>query len=65
MDNIISSLNNSGPKPSGGIIGTDGLLHCGTWGKAGETVVNHPFIAGKMVKVRCICDCRIREMAAA
>ena len=65
MDNIISRLNNSVPKPSGEIMGNDGLLHCATCGKAVETVVNHPFIAGKMVKVRCICDCKIKEMAAA
>lgn len=56
-DNISAGV----PTPDAEYIAEDGLLHCAVCHKKVETVVN---IFGTEKKVRCICDCRKKEMQA-
>lgn len=59
----IEKLSASVPKSENEYIGSDGLIRCQECGKAVETIIDVP-LRGKR-KVRCICECRKKEMDAA
>lgn len=59
LDTIINGLSQSVPRSDKEYIGSDGLLRCETCDKRVETVIN---VFGKERKVRCICDCRKKEL---
>lgn len=54
-DNISENI----PRSESEYIGKDGLLHCGVCGCKVQTVVE---FMGRSKKVRCICDCKRREL---
>ena len=59
LDTIINGLSQSVPRSDKEYMGSDGLLRCKTCDKRVETIVN---VFGKNKKVRCICDCRKKEL---
>ena len=61
IDKMAESISATVPTPENEYIGEDGLLHCSVCHKKVETVVN---IFGTEKKVRCICDCKKKEIQA-
>ena len=59
MEAIIDNISRSVPQSENEYIGQDGLTHCSKCGKATQTVVE---FMGIEKTVRCICDCRKREL---
>lgn len=58
----INRLSGSVPTPDAAILGADGLLHCRVCGNPVETIIENEIIGRR--KVRCICECRIKEREA-
>lgn len=63
MDALLDSLNNSVPTAESEYMGNDGVRHCSVCHKATETAITHPF-TGETKLVRCICDCKLKELEA-
>lgn len=63
IDQMTESISERVPRPESEYLGEDGLLHCAKCHKAVETLVKHPFTEETM-KVRCICECRQKELSA-
>ena len=63
MDALASVLEKHSESVPGGdeYIAEDGLLHCC---KCKQKVQHEILVAGKKIKVRCICQCRVAEMDA-
>ena len=61
IDKITEKFSEGVPRPESEYIGEDGLLHCSVCHKAVQTEVE---FLGKKKIVRCICDCRKREIDA-
>ena len=59
LDTVIDGLSQSVPHSDKEYIDDDGLLRCSICNKRVETIVN---VFGKDKKVRCICDCRKKEL---
>jgi DNA replication protein DnaC len=56
---MIEGLSQSVPRSDNEIIGEDGLLRCKVCEKRVETIIN---VFGKNKKVRCICECKKKEL---
>ena len=63
IDVMTDKISASVPHAENEYIGEDGLLHCSVCHAATQTVIRHPFNY-KETKVRCICDCRKKELEA-
>lgn len=61
IDKMTDNISEGMPRPESEYIGEDGLLHCSVCHKAVQTEVE---FLGKKKIVRCICDCRKREIDA-
>lgn len=61
IDQITETISKRVPRSENEYIGDDGLLHCAVCHKNVETVVE---FLGVRKKVRCICDCREKELRA-
>jgi DNA replication protein DnaC len=59
LEHIINGISQSVPRSDNEYVDNDGLLRCRTCDKRVETIVN---VFGKDKKVRCICDCRKKEL---
>lgn len=59
LDNMADALSNKVPKPDAEYIGKDGFLHCSICHRAVQTKVE---FLGKEKIVRCICDCKKKEL---
>ena len=63
MDNILKNISNNVPVADNEYMGTDGLLHCAVCKKATQTKVEIPLLKKSSI-VRCICDCKRKELEA-
>ena len=63
FDTLADHSDESIPLSNAEYIGEDGLTHCSVCHMATQTVIRHPF-NHKETKVRCICDCKQRELDA-
>lgn len=63
VDMITDMFSESVPKPDSEYIGDDGLLHCSICHEKTERMVSIPSL-GINRKVRCICECRRKELDA-
>ena len=63
MDETLKHINDSVPIPDKEYLGEDGLLRCCVCHKATQTRVDIPLL-GKSGVVRCICDCKRKELDA-
>lgn len=61
LNNMIYSISQNVPKAENEYIGDDGLLHCAVCHKKTQTIVE---FEGEKRTVRCICDCKQKEMEA-
>jgi DNA replication protein DnaC len=61
MESIIDNISKTVPQSDNEYIGQDGLLYCAKCGKAVQTVVE---FMGIQKTVRCICDCKKKELDA-
>jgi DNA replication protein DnaC len=61
FENILNNINNNAPHPKSEYVGEDGLLHCSVCHVATQTKIE---ILGQIRTVRCICDCRKKELEA-
>lgn len=61
LNNMIDSISQNVPKAENEYIGDDGLLHCAVCHKKTQTIVE---FEGEKRTVRCICDCKQKEMEA-
>lgn len=61
LNNMIDSISQNVPKAENEYIGYDGLLHCAVCHKKTQTIVE---FEGEKRMVRCICDCKQKEMEA-
>lgn len=61
LNNMIDSISQNVPKAENEYIGDDGLLHCAACHKKTQTIVE---FEGEKRTVRCICDCKQKEMEA-
>lgn len=61
MDMMVEQISESVPKSDSEYIGEDGLLHCSVCRKKTQTKVS---FMGINKTVRCICDCKKKEMQA-
>lgn len=59
LNNIIDSISQSVPRSDKEYVGEDGLLKCKVCDKRVETIVN---VLGRDKKVRCICECKKKEL---
>lgn len=59
MEKIIDNISNNVPVPENEYIGQDGLTRCSKCGKPTQVIVE---FMGIEKKVRCICDCKKREL---
>ena len=65
MQEIIDKLSANVPHSHNEYMGNDGLLRCGVCHRATQTVVYLPFLNPPRKVVRCICDCRAKELEQA
>ena len=63
MEAVLNAMSENVPKSDSEYIGEDGLLHCAICHKRTERIVNIPSL-GIESKVRCICDCKRKELDA-
>lgn len=61
FENILKNINNNAPHPRSEYVGEDGLLHCSVCHVATQMKIE---ILGQIRDVRCICDCRKKELEA-
>lgn len=61
MDMMVEQISGSVPKPENEYVGEDGLLHCSICHRKTEMMACVPAL-GINRKVRCICDCRKKEI---
>lgn len=61
LNNMIDSISQNVPIAENEYIGDDGLLHCAVCHKKTQTIVE---FEGEKRTVRCICDCKQKEMKA-
>lgn len=61
MNVNIDAISNTVPKPPTEYLGSDGFLHCGVCHKQVQTEIE---VFGQKRTVRCICDCRQKELQA-
>lgn len=61
LNNMIDSISQNVPKAENEYMGEDGLLHCAVCHKRTQTIVE---FEGEKRTVRCICDCKQKEMEA-
>lgn len=61
LNNMIDSISQNVPKAENEYMGEDGLLHCTVCHKRTQTIVE---FEGEKRKVRCICDCKQKEIEA-
>lgn len=61
INNIINSLSTNVPQSKETYIGANGLQFCAKCNTPIETVIIHPFTKEEK-KVRCICECRKKEL---
>ncbi len=61
FENILNNINDNAPKPENEYLGEDGLLHCSVCHVATQMKIE---ILGQIRDVRCICDCRKKELEA-
>ena len=61
FENILNNINNNAPHPKSEYVGEDGLLHCSVCHVATQMKIE---ILGQNRVVRCICDCRKKELEA-
>lgn len=61
LNNMIDSISQNVPIAENEYIGDDGLLHCAVCHKKTQTIVE---FEGEKRMVRCICDCKQKEMKA-
>lgn len=59
FEQVLNSINDNAARPESEYVGSDGLLHCSVCNVATQTKVD---ILGKIRVVRCICNCRKKEM---
>ena len=62
-DKIINNLSTSIPQAKETYRGANGLQYCASCHTPVETIIIHPFTK-KEHKVRCVCDCRKKELEA-
>lgn len=65
MQEIIDKLSANVPHSPKEYIGKDGLTHCAVCNRATQTVVFIPMLNPPRKVVRCICDCRVKELEKA
>lgn len=63
VDKLIHNLSTSIPQTENTYMGENGLQYCASCHAPVETIIIHPFTK-KEKKVRCICDCRKKELDA-
>ena len=63
MEALLNAMSESVPKSDSEYIGEDGLLHCSICHKKTERIASVPSL-GINRKVRCICDCKRKEIDA-
>lgn len=63
MEAVLNAISESVPKSDSEYIGEDGLLHCSICHKRTERFASVPSL-GINRKVRCICDCKKKEIEA-
>ena len=61
MENIFENISKNVPRAENEYMGEDGLLHCSACHRNTQTVVE---VFGIRKTVRCICDCRKKELDA-
>ena len=61
FEHVINNINENAARPESEYMGEEGLLHCSACNAVTQTKVE---ILGKIRTVRCICDCRKKELEA-